>query len=125
MYAIKHTKLNTYLSLEEFKLELKRFRAIKRAFVAYDKSGNIDLPLFITHFVILNNLFAVNVLNQFLFSEIPSVHWKKLKTILVFLNLLVLDKKIKLLTTPVVTVNLNRITTDKKFLKVLENGLPK
>lgn len=124
MYAIKHTKLNTYVSLSEFKMELKRFRSIRRAFVAYEKTGNLELPLFITHFVILHNLFPVEVLNKFLFSEVPDIHWKKLKTTLLFLNLLVQSNTIKLLTEPVVTVRLNRIVADKKFLKVLENEIP-
>lgn len=123
MYAIKHTKLDTYVSMAEFKMELKRFRSIRRAFVAYEKTKTIELPLFITHFVILHNLFPVDVLNKFLFSEVPDKHWKRLKATLSFLNLLVQDNTLKLLTTPVVTVRLNRIVADRKFLKVLENEI--
>lgn len=124
MYAIKHTKLDTYVSMAEFKMELKRFRSIRRAFVTYEKTGVLELPLFITHFIILHNLFPTEVLNQFLFSEVPDTHWKRLKATLIFLDLLVQNRTLKLLTNPVVSVRLNRITADKKFLKVLENEIP-
>jgi len=120
MYAIKHTKLNTYMSISEFRLELKRFKAIKRAFVAYEKHGKIELPLLITHFVILNNIFPTQVLNQFLFAEIPFPHWPKLKTVLLFLDLLIQEKILKLLTDPIVIVKLNSIHIDEKLKKLLE-----
>ncbi len=123
IYAIKHTKLENYLSLTEFKMELKRFRSIRRAFALYEKTGELDFPLFITHFVILNNMFPVQVLNQFLFSEVPDKHWNKLKTTLSFLNLLVQDKSIILLTEPKVRVRLNKIVIDKNLLKELEKQI--
>lgn len=123
IYAIKHTKLDTYVSLSEFKQELKRFRSIRKAFINYEKTGKLEFPLFLTHFVILNNLFPIDILNKFLFSEVPDLYWKKLKTTLTILNILVQDKKIKLLTNPIVVVRLNKIGFDKKFAKVLENEI--
>lgn len=121
IYALKHTKIDTYISLYEFKMELKRFRSIRRAFIAHEKTGTMEFPLFITHFVILNNIFPINVLNQFLFTETPTAYWKKLKSTLLFLNLLTTEKTVKLLTDPVVKVRLNKLGIDHNFIKVLEN----
>ena len=123
MHALQHTTLNTYISLPEFRFELKRFRSIRKAIIQYDLTGNIKLPLFITHFVVLHNMFPTPIFNQFLFSEVPNEHWSILKTTLTFLNLLIQEKSIQLLTTPKVRVNLYSIAIDKEFLRELENSI--
>lgn len=123
IFALKNTKIDTYLSISEFKLELNRLRAIKKGLIWYDTNRNVKFPAIITNFVVLSNMFPCLVLNQLLFAEVPEKQWPKLKTILSWLNLLIVEDKLKLPTQPPVTVRLNRIKIDEKFIKVLEDEI--
>lgn len=123
IFALKNTKIDTYLSISEFKIELNRLRAIKKGLIWYDLDRNVKFPAIITNFVILSNMFPCQILNQLLFAEVPSKHWSKLKTMLKWLNLLVIEDKLRLPTIPVVTVRLNKIKIDDQFLQVLENEI--
>lgn len=123
IFALKNTKIDSYLSISEFKLELNRLRAIKKGLIWYELKKNVKFPAIITNFVILSNMFPCHILNQLLFAEIPEKHWSKLKTILTWLNLLVQEKTLKLPTIPTVTVRLNRIKIDNKFSEFLDNEI--
>ena len=123
IFALKNTKIDTYLSISEFKLELNRLRAIKKGLIWYDLNKNVKFPALITNFVVLSNMFPCPILNQLLFAEVPHKHWSKLKTILSWLNLLILEDKLKLPTVPPVVVRLNKIKIDNKFIEILENEI--
>lgn len=120
VFALQNTKTDQYISIDEFQLELDRLKYIKKALSNYENGANPNLPLFITHFIILNNIFSCDTLNQILFSEIPEKHWIYLKTILVWLNILVTGNILKLTIHDKMFVKLNKIKTCPKLLKDLE-----
>lgn len=125
-FCIKNTNTNFFISMDEFREELTRFRSLRRLFNAYaSDTREIDLRIFVSHFIVLSNIFPLNVLIQLLFSEIPDIHWSQLKTFLLWLNYLRKETKIiKLPTKPQVIVKLNKINIDKCLLNKLNETLP-
>ena len=85
LYAIKaYDKPNCIMS--EFSEDMKRFNYLKRLFRRYRKHNEMRERLVLNHFVVLNNVFGVEVTTRLLFYEMSPNDYPQLKTYLLFLS---------------------------------------
>lgn len=123
VFAIKHSKLDRILSIDEFLQELLRFKNINRTLNSNECFDGAKIKALINNIVILGNIFPLDILNPMLFCEIREENWVKLKTILLWLQYIKDDKSLKLPTTPPVIIKLNSIRIDKQVLQVLNESI--
>ena len=91
IYAMKHYDNPSCKGLDEFRDDLKRFSYVKRLLKKHHAGDDLKERLIINHLIILYNLFGVKATAQMLFYKIDKTYWGKLKSFLLFLNVMPMD----------------------------------
>ena len=84
-YALANYHNTTCKTLTEFEEEYNRFMLIKKLLNREDNSG---VHLTLNHIITMYNVFERSACTAMLFFKTPEDMWYKLKTFLVFLNLM-------------------------------------
>ena len=92
IYAIKNYDNPHCTGMREFHDDIRTFRYINRLFRRYETEGELKERLIINHIITLCNLFGVESATNMLFFKTPREHWSFLKTFLVYLNYMDLDR---------------------------------
>lgn len=87
LYAMKHYDNPSCKGLTEFKDDLKRFSYLKKLFKKYQAGDEPRERLILNHVIVLHNLFGINSIPM-LFFKIDSIHWRQLKSFLIYLNIM-------------------------------------
>ena len=91
IFAMKHYDNPSCKGLDEFKDDLKRFSYVKRLLKKYHAGDGLKERLIINHLIILYNLFGVQATTKMLFFKIEKKYSSKLKSFLIFLNVMPFD----------------------------------
>jgi len=91
IYAMKHYDNPSCKGLDEFKDDLKRFSYVKRLLKKHHAGDGLKERLIINHLIILYNLFGVKATTKMLFFKIEDKYKNKLKSFLIFLNVMPFD----------------------------------
>ena len=91
IFAMKHYDNPSCKGLDEFKDDLKRFSYVKRLLKKYHAGAGLKERLIINHLIILYNLFGVQATTKMLFFKIEKKYSSKLKSFLIFLNVMPFD----------------------------------
>lgn len=92
IYAIKNYDNPHCSGMREFHDDIRTFRYINRLFRRYETDGDLKERLIVNHIITLCNLFGVEAATNMLFFKTSPEHLAYLKTFLVYLNLLDLDR---------------------------------
>ena len=88
LYAQQNYDNPTFTKEQEFLVDLKRFKYLKRLFRRYTLTGEIKVRLIVNHIVVLQNVFGVEAACVLLLYKIDEQYWPILKTVLEHLDYL-------------------------------------
>ena len=91
IFAMKHYDNPSCKGMDEFKDDLKRFSYVKRLLKKHHPGDDLKEKLIVNHLIILYNLFGVKAATKMLFFKIDKQFWGKLKSFLLFLNVMPMD----------------------------------
>lgn len=91
IFAMKHYDNPSCKGLDEFKDDLKRFSYVKRLLKKHHAGDGLKERLIINHLIILYNLFGIKATTKMLFFKIEDKYKNKLKSFLIFLNVMPFD----------------------------------
>tara|TARA_E500000305_G_C3813121_1_gene139364 strand:- start:158 stop:520 length:363 start_codon:yes stop_codon:yes gene_type:complete len=91
IFAMKHYDNPNCKGMDEFKDDLKRFSYVKRLLKKLKAGDGLKERLIINHLIILYNLFGSKATTQMLFFKIDEKYKNKLKSFLIFLNVMPFD----------------------------------
>jgi len=91
IFAMKYYDNPSCKGLDEFKDDLKRFSYVKRLLKKHHAGDGLKERLIINHLIILYNLFGVKATTKMLFFKIEDKYKNKLKSFLIFLNVMPFD----------------------------------
>lgn len=91
LYAMKNYDNPNCKGIDEFKDDLKRFSYVKRLLKKHHSGDCLKERLIINHLIILYNLFGVKATTQMLYFKIENKYKNKLKSFLIFLNVMPFD----------------------------------
>jgi len=91
IFAMKHYDNPSCKGLDEFKDDLKRFSYVKRLLKKHSAGDSLKERLIINHLIVLYNLFGVKPTTKMLFFKIEDGYKSKLKSFLIFLNVMPFD----------------------------------
>lgn len=92
IYAIKNYDNPHCSGMREFHDDIRTFRYINRLFRRYETDGDLKERLIVNHIITLCNLFGVEAATNMLFFKTSPEHLAYLKTFLVYLSLLDLER---------------------------------
>jgi hypothetical protein len=88
IFAMKHYDNPSCKGMDEFRDDLKRFSYVKRLLKKLKAGDGLKERLIINHLIILYNLFGVKATTQMLFFKIDKNYKSKLKSFLIFLDVM-------------------------------------
>ena len=91
IFAMKYYDNPSCKGLDEFKDDLKRFSYVKRLLKKHHAGDGLKERLIINHLIILYNLFGIKATTKMLFFKIEDKYKNKLKSFLIFLNVMPFD----------------------------------
>jgi len=91
IFAMKHYDNPSCKGMDEFKDDLKRFSYVKRLLKKHNAGDGLKEKLIVNHLIIIYNLFGVEAATKMLFFKIDKQFWGKLKSFLLFLNVMPMD----------------------------------
>ena len=91
IFAMKSYDNPSCKGLDEFRDDLKRFSYVKRLLKKYHPGDGLKERLIVNHLIILYNLFGIQATTKMLFFKIDSKYNSKLKSFLIFLNVMPFD----------------------------------
>lgn len=92
IYAIKNYDNPHCRGMREFHNDIRTFKYINRLFRRYETDGDLKERLIVNHIITLCNLFGVEAATNMLFFKTSPEHLAYLKTFLVYLSLLDLER---------------------------------
>ena len=91
IFAMKNYDNPNCKGLDEFKDDLKRFSYVKRLLKKHHAGDGLKERLIINHLIILYNLFGIKPTTKMLYFKIEDKYKSKLKSFLIFLNVMPFD----------------------------------
>ena len=91
IFAMKYYDNPSCKGLDEFKDDLKRFSYVKRLLKKHHAGDGLKERLIINHLIILYNLFGIKPTTKMLYFKIEDKYKNKLKSFLIFLNVMPFD----------------------------------
>ena len=91
IFAMKNYDNPNCKGLDEFKDDLKRFSYVKRLLKKHHAGDGLKERLIINHLIILYNLFGIKPTTKMLYFKIEDKYKNKLKSFLIFLNVMPFD----------------------------------
>jgi len=91
IFAMKYYDNPSCKGLDEFKDDLKRFSYVKRLLKKHHAGDGLKERLIINHLIILYNLFGIKPTTKMLYFKIEDKYKSKLKSFLIFLNVMPFD----------------------------------
>ena len=91
IFAMKYYDNPSCKGLDEFKDDLKRFSYVKRLLKKHHAGDGLKERLIINHLIILYNLFGIKPTTKMLYFKIEDKYNSKLKSFLIFLNVMPFD----------------------------------
>lgn len=88
LYAAKHYRNLSCISIEEFYEDVARFKYVLRLLRRYRQSGIIQERLILNHIIVIYNVFEIFAANKMMFFRIDEDLWPSLKSFLIYLNYL-------------------------------------
>ena len=85
IFAIKHYDNPQAVTYEDFLIDMKKFKYVKRLLKRYKKTGDLKSHLLINHFIVLYNVFQ-DATTPLLFYKIEKELWSPMKTFIMFLG---------------------------------------
>ena len=85
IFAIKHYDNPQAVTYEDFLIDMKKFKYVKRLLKRYKKTGDLKSHLLINHFIVLYNVFQ-DATTPLLFYKIEKELWGPMKTFIMFLG---------------------------------------
>ena len=86
MYSMKEYNNIQCVDIEEFYVDLKKIKYIKRLFNIYLNDGQLKERLILNHLIVFYNVFPTQAGTRILFYKIEEHFWPMLKTFLIFLE---------------------------------------
>lgn len=87
IYCAKNYNNPQCQSTEEFMEDIRRIRYIKKLVTRYIEYNDLKERLILNHIIVLNNVFAADVLSKILFLKMKN-EFKYIKPFLILLNIL-------------------------------------
>ena len=91
IFAMKHYDNPSCKGFDEFKDDIKRFSYVKRLLKKHCAGDGLKERLIVNHLIILYNLFGISPTTKMLFFKIEDKYKNKLKSFLIFLNVMPFD----------------------------------
>ena len=88
LYAAKHYQRDKWVTTEDFKEDISRFKYINRLVNRYYRDDDLKERLILNHIIILGNVLGPDVCAEILMSKTHPVLQSIVKTFLVYLNYL-------------------------------------
>jgi hypothetical protein len=85
LFAIKFYDNPQAVTMEDFQIDLKRIRYVKRLLKRYKNTGELKIHLILNHLIILFNVFN-DAAVPLLFYNLEKDLWPYIKSFLIFLN---------------------------------------
>lgn len=92
LYAAKHYKNPSCLTIDDFYEDLARFKYIVRLLRKYRDTGVLQERLILNHIISIYNVFEIHAANRMMFYRIDTDLWSAVKTFLTYLNYLPLNQ---------------------------------
>jgi hypothetical protein len=111
LYAMKMYSNPLCTGIEEFKEDIMRVKYIKRLLLKYRNNGELRERLILNHLIILQNVFGAEACTRILFYKLPKELHSHLKAFLEYLQYLPVE---------IPEIDLSKINTDHRILKILQ-----
>jgi hypothetical protein len=86
LYGAKHYHKNTFVDMEEFHEDLKRFNYLRRLVNRYVNNDQLSERLMLNHLIIIFNVFGIKPGLRMLEYKISAEHWHIIKPFLILLK---------------------------------------
>ena len=96
LYASKHYQHKKWVTTEEFKGDLARFKYINRLIKRYYRDDDLKERLILNHIIVLGNVFGPETTSKLLMSNTEFALKSVSKTFLVYLNYIPEDSYIEI-----------------------------